>query len=958
MIIASGSLAVAQDTPPVTPAPQYFTLNLPAGVSLISAPLNTGPGLARDSFLGLPPQWPLFFGWNPAAQDWVSGNTVPAGLAGGYWVYVPTPTTLVVAGQPYSYFTSVTKHIDPGWHLFGVPFEEGVGWQDFHLFASGNPIGLDTAVTLGWIDSQVTTTQGSVVQVQASGQPLLPGVAYWVHTLVPLELRAERQAGVPPATVSAPSPGLSQPVSADSSSPNVQSTSSTVMGWLSAIAGFLEDVTKGAAQAFEGNWGAAASDWAAGTFGLIEYGLEPGAADETSNLTEMDAKLDTLLINVSSISGQLVNLNNQISGLTNYITETNALGINLQNAQTWLQQYYLSPTLTLQSRNWARWVLAGCPIVADNPGRPPGCPAAGNPVTAANQKDFTSKNIMNPGKTSLNTDDFPLWWAYAVVGGANGVTQYAVNGTTADAFVTEIHDGLVLHSRTPQNALLAYMGWVFSQSGCTTDVSASGCDLYTQVYLPTEAFFLQAIGDQSQLAEAVAEADEVLAEKFPNSTHSNAASNYMSGVNQQVNEEVEAFLEVAEQIALYRAADGTWDWNLFGSSDAGQLLARADFVATQLGRQVDPTNPATKNLTPPWPSSGVVGRVFYVNGEPALAANATRGVCTSASGAFCATPVAQLGEDGSNQAVTGDWPYLLWQTASGSATGTPNVHWAVQRLKPATLPAGQYVVNSTSSARLGANLVVATYDGNYNSVPASTANAISFGSVNGIEGSIGKYGLNPGAGWTTTGGTAGDASAHLSISYADAIDAPGGAYLQVTYPPIAGAPNSLSGGATSSPWVWSTSVNISLATLSLASSFPGVHVHWPTTVNVNLKGSVLNESKNICGTGCGRNEYYSYLKLDQQLLDSKSKVVSNASLENSQCNSAPFNVCTIAGAQLLDAGSIMLAPSTEYQFKLSFSSAEDPYDSCFCGNSTWRSATAPSTASWVIDAPMLTLTVK
>src|SRR5271166_2624923 len=55
-VIAFASCATAQDTPPVTAAPpQYFTLNLPAGVSLISAPLNTGQALARDEFLGLPP---------------------------------------------------------------------------------------------------------------------------------------------------------------------------------------------------------------------------------------------------------------------------------------------------------------------------------------------------------------------------------------------------------------------------------------------------------------------------------------------------------------------------------------------------------------------------------------------------------------------------------------------------------------------------------------------------------------------------------------------------------------------------------------------------------------------------------------------------------------------------------------------------------------------------------------
>jgi hypothetical protein len=968
IVIAFASQASAQVTPPAIPsetsqptaaAPNYFTLNLPAGVSLISAPLDTGPGLARDAFLGLPPKYPLFFGWNAAGQDWVSGDLVPAGIAGGYWVYLPSPTTLVVAGQPYSYFKALTKHVDPGWHLFGVPFQEGIGWKDFHLHASGNPIGLDTAVAMGWIDPRVITTRGSEVQYQTPGNPLLPGVAYWVHTSVPLELRAGRPAGVTPAAASQPPPSQSQVVRQQSSSSSEESTSTSVMGWLGAIAEFLADVAKGAVQIAEGNWPAAGFEFAAGTFGLVEYGLGTSTTP-TDKLTQMDAKLDSLIVDVNAISGQLTTLNTDITGLTSYIEFSNALGINLQNAETWLKDYYLDQTQTAQSRNWARWYLAGCsPIVADNPNASPGCPSLGNSVTTANYNNFITNYAQHAGQTGTATDDFPLWWAYSVIGNnANGVTPYAVGGTKASDFVTQIHDGLTNNRGTAQNALVAYMQWVFARSGCTTDVSASGCDLFSQVYQPTEAFFLQAVGDQTQLAAAVAESDGVLAEKFPGS-YGGSATTFMSGVNQKVNEEVEVFLEVAEEIALYRAADGTQDWNTFGSTDAGQLLARADFVAVQLGRQPDPTNPATANLTPPWPTSGVVGRIFYVNGEPAL--SGTRNVCTGLSQVSCASPVAQLSEIASptlpSRVVQGDWPYLLWQTSSGIATGTPATQWTVQRLKPMSLPTGSYVVNSTSPDRLEANLVVATYDSNYDTVPAGTAGAISFGSLNGIEGSIGKYGLKlGGAPWTTAGGTTGDVSAQLSISYTDATDAPGGAYLNVTYPPIPGAPGSLSHGAASSPWAWSTSVNIQLGSSSLAAPFTSVHVHWPTTVNVNLNGGVLDTSTGICGSGCGRSEYYSYIKLDQQLLDKNGNAVGNASIENSQCNSSPFNACNITGAQSLDVGSVGLNVTTQYTFKVIFSSAEDPYDRCFCGNSTWRSAKAPSAAAWAIDAPTLTLT--
>ncbi len=505
IVVALGCRAVAQDAP-VVPSPQFFTLNLPPGVSLISAPLDTGPGLARNAFQGLPPQYPLFYGWNPATQEWVSGDLVPASIGGGYWIYLPIPATLVVAGQPYSYFTSLTTHVDPGWHLFGVPFQEGIGWSDFHLFASGNPIGLDTAVSMGWIDANIITVQGSVVQDQTPGQPLLPGVAYWVHTLVPLELRAERPAGAtpaiatevgPPAAVPDASP--SQPQSARAQS--ATSAASTVMGWLGAIASFLADAAKGAVQIAEGNYAAAGFEFATGTFGLVEYGLGEATTPPTDQLTEMDAKLDTMIVDANAIAGQLTTVESQISGLQSYVQTEDHLGQPLFYADTWLTNYYLDQTKTTQSRQWARWMLAGC-----NPGLVSACPSAANPVTAPSYKSFTTNYIQNPGQANAATDDFPLWWAYSVIGNQKeGVNPYIVNGSTADGFVGLIYHGITDNRGTPQNALLSYMEFVYSKSGCTTDVSATGCDLYDQVYLPVETYFLKAVGDQTQLAEALAE---------------------------------------------------------------------------------------------------------------------------------------------------------------------------------------------------------------------------------------------------------------------------------------------------------------------------------------------------------------------------------------------------------------------------------------------------------------------
>jgi hypothetical protein len=988
-VIVFGPRAYAQDTPPASPSPQYYTLNLPAGASLISSPLDTGTGLAVDTFLGLPPQYPLFFGWESVSQIWVNSAEAPAGLAHGFWVFLPTPATLVVAGQPFSVFTSVNTHLEPGWHLFGVPFEEGVGWTDFKLYAAGNPISLDTATSIGWIDSQVTTVQGSELQYQTAGQPLLPGMAYWVHTTVPLQLRADRTSITSSASAPVPSTNQTPPLlgaqpTSDAGSSSGDSTSSTVMGWLSSIAEFLGYVAKGAAAATEGNWAEASFDWASGTFGLIEYGLNPGAPDPSSQLTTMETQLDGLIGDVNAIQGSVALLNNNIFGLTSYIYNTNALGTNLKSAETWLQSYYTDQTQTLQSRNWARWYLAGCIPQGANPVYPASCPEATNPVTKTNLGIFQKNFITNPGFTNVPagqlpvaSDDFPLWWAYAVLGNQSLVPTYANNGTKASDFVKEIHTGLTDNSTGP-NALMAYMQWVFSQdANCNSDVSNAtpnaSCDLFNDIYIPTEKYFVQALGDQTQLAEAVVEAYNVLAEKFPNtSTYTNAGSLYMDGpggVNQQVNEEVEAFLEVAEQIALYRAADGTQDWNTFGSSDAGQLLARADFVAAQLGRQPDASNP---NLTPPWPASGVVGRVFYTVPEQPLGANQTRGVCAyvGTNQPDCSNPVAQISENASSlTTLTGGWPYLLWSTSGTTATGTPNTLWKMQRLKPLSLPVGSsaavtYVVDSTVPARLGANLVVSTYDPTtYTSEPAGTAGGIVFGSLNGLEGAIGKYGLPlSGSAWSTSGPstthTGGAPPANVfQVSYSNSSTnaAPGAGSLNVTYPPI--TPVVSGPHAYSVSESWSVSGNIELVGNS---SFPRVHMHWPTSLNINLTGGVTLS----LGSLQGGSQYYSSLTLTQQLLNSGQTVKSSGSPSVSasaqiQCPGAPFNTCTLTSAQPLDVPSLDLTASTTYTLQASFASQVLPYaQSAFTNAYTFRSSKAGSSASWTINAPMITLTTK
>ena len=952
----SGFEATAQTTS--TLPPQYFTLSLPAGVSLVSAPLNTGQTVAQGEFQGLPADYPLFFAWNPYTQSWVPGNQAPASMGGGYWVYLPVPANLVVQGQPYSYSTSFSGTVNPGWHLFGVPFEEGVGWKDFHLYAGGNPISLDTAMAMGWISQNVVTMQGSEVQTLPSGQPLQPGVAYWVQTFVPFQLQAERRQ---PATTSTILPTMapldSGTVTDDpAASCALQSTSSSsydsssAMGWLSATAEFLSEVTLGIAKLPESGWGGA-SEIASGTFGMIEHSINLGfGTGEDAQLSDMDAQLGTLVTNVCQMQIQLNNIGNQVSGLQNWIVSDTLLSSHVRAADSWLWPNFQDPNSTNTSREWARWILAGCSTSGSS------CPEGDGTngtkaVTTDSLNNFKSTLMQSPGTLALATDDFPLWWSYSVVGGANGVNPFLPTGKTLQRDIFTALTATPMTKTT--NGLVAYMEQVFGESGCVNDVTA--CNLLQSVYYPVEAYFLKAVGDQASLAEAQSEAWLTLSALGKGST---GPADVLKETNNELNRECEAFLEVAERIALLRAADGTVDWNNFGSSDAGQLLARADFIVMQLAGQN--YNSGAGYVNPPWPSSGVVGRVFYVDGQTPLSSSGQRGICqeTSTAGAFnpgaanCSTPVAYLTENTATaRTVTGDWPYLLWSSSNGTATGSPHLNWTVQRLNPlplANLPTtttAAYVVNSQAPERLGANLFVGSYDSIYNNLPAPATGSITFASVNGIEGAIGKYGLPlDGTAWTVKGGTS-VREITLNVTATDVADAPGLEDLTATYPAIAAGTDNTPSASVS----WSASANIQFQSgpLPLGWTTASYHLHWPTTVKVNLAGGI---TQRYTGPGQGDDYYYSSLALSQQF-------TGNSASASYSCPSAPS----------IPARNRVRSPSTcrcrgSRCRQRTLSAPRSVYGSALLDGALWPSSTARSsfptnnTATWLISAPSFTLT--
>ena len=952
VVMALASLAIAQSTTPDTSqsTTQYFMLNLPAGVSLISSPLSTQSGPAFNTFAGLPADWPLFLGWSSNTQSFVSADTAPAGMGHGFWTYLPTPTTLAVAGQPFNFLTSMTEHAPVGWHLFGVPFLSGINWSDFKLYVSGNPIGLDTAIANGWIDSNITTMQGDQVSTLTSGQQFQPGAAYWVHTTIPLDVRADAA-----PTASTTTANAFAGATLAGAMPAANSTATSVGGWLAAVAETLVEVAEGAADFAEGNPFGGTCEFLSGGLGLVEHGLDSGeSGDNTqieSQLTTMDGKLDTLLTDATNISNQLNNVEEGITNLQGWVQSEATLGEPMTNAEGWLNSYYSNPHEVGVSREWARWTLAGCAMTAT------ACPEADQAyqVTQATLHAFGSQYRTTQG-TPTQKADFPLWWAESVLGPLSMAgappTQFMISGDSADSFLTKIYQGLTNGFAFPGNSgtagangLVAYMQQVMAGTpGCATDISYTDvggtCDLYS-VYQKVEAYYSQAMSDQAQLMEAIVESYGVMTAEglLPG----NAAQGYMTNITQHINQEAEAFLRVSEQLALYRAADGFHDWNTFGSTDAGQLLARADFVVAQLAGQNYQATPQAGWFNPPWPlGANLVGRVFYPHGVTPLAAGSTRGVCAATyyqnappEGAFCSTPAAQVSESGAPGQVNGPWPYFMWTNSGGTAIGNAYTDWTVQRLQPtARLGVGgslsqatTYLVNSMQQSLGGAPVYVGTYDQNYN-----VNGPYVFASLSSVEGPVGPYGLAPPVGsWQADNGS-GDNLAHVT---SESCVGPT-CTLTVNY--TADSTDSLS------TFQQVESQNIQV---TMPNNYAHLKENLPASMNVNVSAYIPG--------GPQSTSYWQSMNVVFNLADSKNNGVANTLDYYNPCGTNAFGQCVVNNSSFSLGSTAPFSINSGQTYNIFGYFWDTVMPKTSKKSTTITYPTANSSATWTFTYPSLTI---
>jgi hypothetical protein len=894
---------------------QLVLLDVPAGINLISSPLDTGLVPVREAFDGVGWDWPYFFEWAPSNQEFLAPGDAPLTPSAGYWYYTPAPNTLVIFGEPYHPLSNLTMDIVPGWHLVGVPFLEGIDWQDVRLYAAGNPVGLETAMDLGWIGPSILTMVGSEWQEHLAGQPFEPGLSYWIRTTVPLSLRATGS------------------VAATSLPDLPQGTVTVVTKFISKVATGVVDMVKLGKDVAQGKLKEGGFSGKGAVFGIANAAITRYRYNTImDDLNVMDQKLDELLFDMGEIEGQLLSVEGAIDGLTNYIYFTSKLGPPQANAESWLDVYYDKTSEVKQSYNWGRWSTAGCDLSQST---------CDNEVTDESTAIFNKQNVLHPeNDPPLHvTDNFYLWWAYSVLGTqAAFVPPYTAGGDTADLIVDKIYQGITNDAGTGQNALYAYMKWLFDSSACKYDVSANDCDLYAQVYEPFEAYFQQLIADQVNLVQAIIDAFTVLASTEENQTtgtYDTAISDYLTAANggfvHQLAHEAEVFLQVAEQIALYRAADNRFDWGTFGTTDAGQLLARADFVAAQLAA------PSGSDAPWPWPP-GVTGRIFYTQ-QHTLPPSVFHQACLEGT-TTCTTltevaPDYAVQRDGTN-AVTGDWPYLQWIVPNDvdAAVGTPTQTWQIRRLERQLLAAGSYQVARENAEYFSqdsrnAKLIVAEYGSDYSNPPTDPADAVLFGSFNALEGMgfVSYRSLTDGQddslhdfNWSLDAD-----STTMSVTYKQDNAHKQGNWYQRDYFQLQG----------------------------LSDSHNKVRIRWPATISIGVAAQVLG------GTNCV-GSYYEGLAQSLKVLEPDNDVVQGTDNLWNLCGTSAFLKCNKSyldrnGPMRMETESLTLKPDVRYQLRAHFN--DDIYG--YTGTYTWACVWGPTPGSkvtWTLFNPTFTLT--
>ena len=186
-VYGHGRLSLSQ------PRPTGECMDLLAGWNLISLPIEPDDPAPEAVFDEVPGTLYLYR-WDPDTEAWLTaheGTLTQVSVLGGYWLWLPEPTTVCVTG------TEVTGDREiplgaAGWQMFGVPYP--VAWGDVVGVGSirvrnGTQVKtLAEAVAAGWLYHTVweyDTAAGEwITTTLAEGTTLVPEKGYYIYTYV------------------------------------------------------------------------------------------------------------------------------------------------------------------------------------------------------------------------------------------------------------------------------------------------------------------------------------------------------------------------------------------------------------------------------------------------------------------------------------------------------------------------------------------------------------------------------------------------------------------------------------------------------------------------------------------------------------------------------------------------------------------------------------------------------
>ena len=147
------TLELGQASPPASGS-AIFEHSYPAGWSLVSVPLvpdNPAPSAVFDQ---VPAPLRLY--------DYVQGHVLAPGEPGArnvapgraYWLLLPSPEAVSVAGQPMATGAAYTIPIQPGWNAIATPWLFATEWTDLQVSVrnGGTTLALSAAAAATWID--------------------------------------------------------------------------------------------------------------------------------------------------------------------------------------------------------------------------------------------------------------------------------------------------------------------------------------------------------------------------------------------------------------------------------------------------------------------------------------------------------------------------------------------------------------------------------------------------------------------------------------------------------------------------------------------------------------------------------------------------------------------------------------------------------------------------------------